>query len=65
MGVPIKHLKPVTVSTASATSRPHNAQLQTTALEKLGIDITHVPFNTWWEEEFLKPGSTISSSSSS
>ncbi|KAI9138189.1 hypothetical protein BKA69DRAFT_1127583 [Paraphysoderma sedebokerense] len=47
LAVPIDHINPAGPK-PDAAPRPNNAQLSTSAMQKVGIDLTHVNFRDWF-----------------
>jgi len=43
------HIKPSTTQVGTTATRPHDAHLTTSALEKAGISVDFVPFEQWWK----------------
>ncbi|OLL22889.1 Methionine adenosyltransferase 2 subunit beta [Neolecta irregularis DAH-3] len=50
MAVPINHLRNIdTIDKEASTPRPYDTHLQMNNLERLGIDVSSVPFKEWWK----------------
>lgn len=51
----VTHIDPeYEIDPVAATSRPRHCKMDTSMLQSLGVDVTHVSFESWWAEEMGK-----------